>query len=169
MSEEEIDAAQAAQAEGLMQEEPKISEAAKNLFTVRLAEGFADATALHACSKVVLQAITAHEMLPVPQWGLAHPQREQQSAAARIDQLGEYKVRYTVWRMAKTSGARPTKMLGRSWLRSVWADIEPTVLTSERNASMDSQHGEGLFEEYVGRFRSELEEDSSMFWVSDFV
>ena len=151
-----------------MQEEPKISEAAKNLFTVLLAEGFADATALHACSKVVLQAITAHEMLPVPQWGLAHPQGEQQSAAARIDQLGEYKVRYTVWRMAKTSGARPTKMLGRSWLRSVWAEIEPTVLTSERKSSMDTQHGEGLFEEYVGRFRSELEEDSSIFWVSDF-
>ena len=28
--------------------------------------------------------------------------------------------------------------------------------------------GEGLFEEYIGRFRSELEEESSMFWVADF-
>lgn len=168
MSEDECDAAQAAQAEALMTEEPKISEAAKNIFTVLLAEGFADATALHACSKVVLQAITAHEMLQVPQWGLAHPQGEQQTATARIEQLGEYKVRYTVWSMAKSSGARPTKMLGRSWLRSVWADIEPGVLTRTRQSEMDAQHGEGLFKEYVMRFRSELEDDSSMFWVPDF-
>lgn len=168
MGDAEIDAAQAAQASAIMEEEPKISEAAKNLFTVLLAEGFADATALHACSKVVLQGITAHEMLQVPQWGLEHPQGEQQTATARIEQLGEYKVRYTVWKMAKTSGARPTKMLGRSWLRSVWTDIEPNVLTSTRKADMDAQHGEGLFEQYVERFRSELEDDSSMFWVADF-
>ena len=63
-------------------------------------------------------------------------------------------------------GARPTRMLGRSWLRTVWADIEASVLT--RKAEMDGQHGEGLFEEYVARFRSELEDDSSMFWVADF-
>ena len=166
MGDEAVDAAQAARADALMKEEPKISEAAKNAFTVMLAEAFADATALHACSKVVLQGISAHEMLEVPQWGLAHPQGEQQSGAARIEQLGEYKVHYTGWKMAKAGGARPTRMLGRSWLRTVWADIEASVLT--RKAEMDGQHGEGLFEEYVARFRSELEDDSSMFWVADF-
>ena len=70
----ESDAAQAAQADALMKEVPKITDAAKNMFTVLLAECFADATALHACSKVVLQSITAHEMLDTPQWGLEHPQ-----------------------------------------------------------------------------------------------
>ena len=164
----ESDAAQAAQADALMKEVPKITDAAKNMFTVLLAECFADATALHACSKVVLQSITAHEMLDTPQWGLEHPQGEQQAATARIEQLGEYKVRYTVWKTAKASGSRPTKLLGRSWLRSVWADIEPSVLTDVRKAEMDALHGEGLFAEYVTRFRTELEDDGSMFWVSDF-
>lgn len=162
-----IDAQQAAQAEQLMAERPKVSDAAKNLFTVLLAECFADATALHACSKVVLQAITAHEMLDTPQWGLAHPQGET-SGFERIEQLGEYKVRYTLWKTAKDSGGKPTRLLGKTWLRSVWADIELAVLTEQRKAEMDAAHGEGLFEEFVNRFRSELEDAESMFWVEDF-
>ena len=156
----------AAKAEGLMAEQPKISEAAKNLFTALLAEGFCDTTALHAFSKTALQAISAHEMLETPQWGVAHPQGEQ-SGSDRMEQLGNYKVSLAVWKTAKQSGTRPTKLLGRTWLRAVWNDIEGGALAA-KTAEMDAQHGEGLFSEYLTRFRSALDDDESMFWAADF-
>lgn len=144
------DAAMAERAEQLMSEAPAISVAVHNFFACLLAEGFADATTMHLYTKALLQAVSSHDMLPTPAWGAANPQGPEQSGSSRMAQLGECKVLFTVWRVAKQSGARPSKLLGRTWLRFVYPDIEAAVLERLREQEGD------LLEEFLRRFETEL-------------
>mmetsp|Transcript_151679 Transcript_151679/g.265033 ORF Transcript_151679/g.265033 Transcript_151679/m.265033 type:complete len:196 (-) Transcript_151679:789-1376(-) len=106
---------QTKRAQDAMNEVPKISDAVKNYFTMRLAEGFTDAVTLQKMAKVLLNAINTFVLLPPPQWGLQYPQREEQSGESRMAQVGEYTLFFALWSMevalANGSSSEETELM----------------------------------------------------------
>jgi hypothetical protein len=82
-----------------------------------------DNAALLGFARSVLQAINAFELPDPQQWGVLHPQTDEQLAVDRLDELAVYKVIHRLWSHVRTANAKPANLLGRSFLRVVWADL----------------------------------------------
>ena len=68
-----------------------------------------------------------------------------------MEQLGGYKVLYTVWRVAKQQvGARPTKLLGWTWLALHYEELRASILAAPGAAA------DGILVEYLDLFGREL-------------
>mmetsp|Transcript_151680 Transcript_151680/g.265034 ORF Transcript_151680/g.265034 Transcript_151680/m.265034 type:complete len:222 (-) Transcript_151680:789-1454(-) len=160
---------QTKRAQDAMNEVPKISDAVKNYFTMRLAEGFTDAVTLQKMAKVLLNAINTFVLLPPPQWGLQYPQREEQSGESRMAQVGEYTLFFALWSMVKkTPEAKPTKMLGKSFLCQVWSEIKEVAL-----ANGSSSEETELMQTFIDGFEVELhaegtDSEESLVWTPNF-
>ena len=133
-----VDEAQDARAAELMAEQPKFVDATKNFLSMRMAEAMTaaddaepdqlDAAALQAAARALLKAFNAHAPPPSAEWGAAHPQRDDESAAARIDDLREQTVHAALCRAARARGAKPSALLGRSYARRCWAAVSASAL-----------------------------------------
>lgn len=82
-----------------------------------------DRAALLLFARSVLQAVTAFEMPDAQQWGALHPQTEDELAMDRLDDLSVCKVIHRLWSHVRAANAKATNLLGRSFLRFIWADM----------------------------------------------
>eukprot|EP00668_Euglena_longa_P011149 GGOE01013531.1.p1 GENE.GGOE01013531.1~~GGOE01013531.1.p1 ORF type:complete len:320 (-),score=47.89 GGOE01013531.1:280-1239(-) len=149
-----------------MNEVPKVSEAMKNFFTIKLAEGFTNASSLQVLAKLVLNAINGFTMLLPEKWAQKHPQRADQSGRNRLDEMGHYNVHYAMWlAVKKNPDAKVTKLFGRTFLKQIWQDLKERILAAGAPSGFDD-----LFPPFLSAFEEELEEDSqhSLVWTSNF-
>ncbi len=173
-----VDEAQDARAAELMAEQPKFVDATKNFLSMRIAEAMTapddaepadpplDAAALQAAARALLIAFNAHTPPPSAAWGAAHPQRDDESAAERIDALREQTVHAALCRAARAKGAKPSALLGRSYARRCWAAVAASALAAERGAGDEARAAAA--ERFLADFARELADDASLAWAADF-
>ena len=171
-----VDEAQDARAAELMAEQPKFVDATKNFLSMRIAEAMTapddaepdqlDAAALQAAARALLIAFNAHTPPPSAAWGAAHPQRDDESAAERIDALREQTVHAALCRAARAKGAQPSALLGRSYARRCWAAVSASALAAERGAGDEARAAAA--ERFLADFARELADDASLAWAADF-
>ena len=70
-----------------------------------------------SCGRALLKAINSHVLPPPPQWALEHPQAEQETALERIETMTTYRACHALAARCAKAGAKPTRMLGRGFLR----------------------------------------------------
>ena len=70
--------------------------------------------------KIFYKAVNLQVFKDSPQWGLDHPQGEQQSALDRVDQIKRYRVIKSLHDKVTASNAKPAKYFGKKFF--TWAD-----------------------------------------------
>jgi len=120
----------------LMEELPKIKDAAKNLLSEQLArqavaEQRVDANELLPAIQKVLKAIKSVPLLEPTEWGRRNPQEPNESGVDRIEKLVTYKAAFMLWKRAKSAGASPSALLGRSFLVTIWPQVKDEIGKSE--------------------------------------
>lgn len=148
----------------IMNEEPKIESAIKNLMAVLLASAVSFSTlsqsipALHSedrddalrnriqenlnpgtaliCARLLLKAINACELPDIVQWGLDNVQPEDQNGLDRLDDLCKYKVMCLLVNKARAKGGKVCKLFGRSFFpwTRLWQKIREAVVLSNHGA-----------------------------------
>ena len=115
-----------------MNEQPKISDAAKNLLSEHMARSqisgqrFEAPQLLNAVQQA-LKAIKSVDLQDPVAWGHANPQGEQESGLDRMDAIARYKAAYTLWKQAKAKNQSPAKLLGKSFLVITWSQIRSHI------------------------------------------
>jgi hypothetical protein len=123
-------------------------------------------------ARQLLKHINALELQSAPQWGLVHPQLPEQSGSDRMTQIAQYKVVYSLLQQVRThANARPTSMLGRTWLSIVFPEIQK-VFAQENSVSSVADE---IVTEFMRQFSLSLpngeEQDSELaelVWANDF-
>jgi hypothetical protein len=136
----------------LMNEQPKIESAVKNLISVLLAENMTIASndferqeamtpsAVIACARKIVKYINDYSLKDVVQWGVDHPQGSEETASDRIDSLANYKVAYFMWAKAKSKSGKLCKIFGFNlllWSRmldNMYVDIMETYGSDPKQA-----------------------------------
>ena len=162
-SEETIDAVVAA----LQAEKPVISDAVKTLISLVVAshataadraaapKGAGDLAMVTSCGRALLKAINSHVLPPPPQWALEHPQAEQETALERIETMTTYRACHALAARCAKAGAKPTRMLGRGFLRGTRC-LE-TVSDSCRAQLLEQRFPPPLVDTFLDRFGRSLD------------
>lgn len=142
----------------LMGETPKIVDAAKNLLAQELATStqFSQSELLSSV-QLLLKQIRDVALVDPVEWGLGTPQLESQSGLERMDQIMKYKAAYTLHKQCQAKQHSTCKLLGRSFLGSVWPQVRASLGTGGGPAMalvIQSLVGEG--------------EGASLVWEQDF-
>jgi hypothetical protein len=80
-----------------------------------------DSASLQGCARAFLKTLNSLELPPVTAWGQQKPQGEKESAMEFMTRLAEYKVAYALWSRCHGAGHKPAKLLGKTFLRRVYA------------------------------------------------
>jgi hypothetical protein len=174
----------------LMDEQPKIGAAAKNLIAMVLGRSMTDpsnrmlfANDVHftpdialVCGRALLQAIQAFEPEDPMSWSVTHPQPEQQSGEDRLNDVIRYRCLHTLRSHVKAKNGKVSTLFGRSFL--VWSKSWPSIRSS---IARPESVPEDLFEYFLSMFERSilLEEgaivsddthgsDEALIWAQDF-
>lgn len=123
----------------LLSEEPKIESAIKNLVSVLLANNLTNGSDIQrqdamtpslliGCAKKVVQYINSIQLVDVIDWGVAHPQKEAETASDRIDSITNYKVARLMWNKARTKSTKICKVFGLNML--LWTQMAEDMFNS---------------------------------------
>jgi hypothetical protein len=172
----------------LMEEQPKIGVAAKNLIAMVLGRSMTDpsshlqfANDAHftpdialVCGRALLQAIQAFEPEDPMSWSVSHPQPEEQSGEDRLNDVIRYRCLHTLRSHAKAKNGKVSALFGRSFL--VWSKSWSSIKSS---ITRPDTVPEDLFEYFISMFeRSILMQevvvdeshinDEALIWAQDF-
>jgi hypothetical protein len=168
----------------LMNETPKITEAAKNVLSHELAKLTVntsekaedsrkvvvfDAPELLSSIKLVLKCITNLQLEDPLEWGRKNSQKPEQSGIQRIEEITKYKAAYALWRRAKNAGQSPSKLLGKTFLQIIWTQVRHEVLTPVQQPITSTRKNETLLF-VVEAFERSLDDqniDSQLIWAAD--
>ncbi|KAK3256262.1 hypothetical protein CYMTET_34595 [Cymbomonas tetramitiformis] len=150
--------------EKVMGEEPKIASALKNFCSMKLADGDQDQAArTMKMARALSLAINAHILPQPPQWGLLHPQGENQTAIDRLSQIAVYKVLFKMRQMLSSrENAKATQLFGRTLLEFVLSDVRASVESSVPDGEREQ------LSSFLDAFQLELEKVDSLVWCRDF-
>mmetsp|Transcript_31963 Transcript_31963/g.56451 ORF Transcript_31963/g.56451 Transcript_31963/m.56451 type:complete len:261 (+) Transcript_31963:73-855(+) len=182
--EQEFTEAQLADASLLMEEMPRIEAALKSYLSMRMAEGLttgseadkgtsgaksaaASAAALQGCARVVLKTLNALDLPPAPQWGLRHPQGEEESAVEYMTRLGKYKVVQALWSRCRAADQKPAKLLGRSSMQIAFPEVSAQILADLPGCAASARATEEQLREFITGFAATLVDDSSAMATDD--
>jgi hypothetical protein len=172
----------------LMEEQPKIGAATKNLIAMVLGKSLADPssqllfandanftpdTAL-LCGRALLQAIQAFDPEEPMAWSVTHAQPEAQSGEDRLNDVIRYRCLYTLRSNVKSKNGKVSVLFGRSFL--TWSKSWETI---RRSIIRPESVPDDMFEYFVSVFeRSILLEcasqdandlsDEALIWAEDF-
>lgn len=122
-----------------------------------------------SCGRALLKAINSHVLPPPPQWALEHPQAEQETALERIETMTTYRACHALAARCAKAGAKPTRMLGRGFLRGTRC-LE-TVSDSCRAQLLEQRFPPPLVDTFLDRFGRSLdagsEEEEALVWAAD--
>jgi hypothetical protein len=120
----------------------------------------------------MLRLINTHAPLDPAAWAAAHPQREDEGGMARIERLTAYKAAYALHqKCARAAGAKPTKLLGREYLRALawWGDATRDAALGALGAA---RFAPALADAFVDGWARALEGDdaelTALVWAADF-
>lgn len=175
--------AQIQEVDRLMEETPRIDAALKTYLSLLMAQGLVSSTnpagaassgstlsgsaaalAWQACARTLFRKLNDLALVPAPEWGLSHPQRDDEAGMNYIARLGQYRVVHALWEKCRQANQKPTKCLGRSVLRVVYPDVAAALLNDLKGASQEAKVPEEflrLFVEGFGRTLEPLADDAS--------
>ena len=143
----------------LMNELPRISDAAKNLLAEELAKGSVEPAEGLAAVQQVLKAVRAIDMADPIAWGKANPQEG--SGMKRMEDIARYKAALILWKKALQSNQSPSKLLGKSFLKLVWKQVREKVLS----ADADNVTNQKIIQAFEASLFTESEVD--VVWTTD--
>jgi hypothetical protein len=99
-----------------------------------------------------------------------HPQDDSISGLKRIEEIGNYRFFYDLWSIIKKKDGKVTKLLGRSFLKTVFADIHASIreritLNTQSDHALDLELIISLFDEFALEL---FKESDSIYWAADF-
>mmetsp|Transcript_20145 Transcript_20145/g.35805 ORF Transcript_20145/g.35805 Transcript_20145/m.35805 type:complete len:254 (-) Transcript_20145:42-803(-) len=182
----------------LLQEQPKVGAAMKNLMAVQLGRIQAnqmqskvhvigedgvevredlddlDVMVLQKLCALVLRTINSFDLASPSDWAEANPQGENQNGLDRMDQIAQYKVVHMVWSKAKSNDAKVTKQIGSSALRLCWPQLRPVIIDAIEQAGVGSAKiADALLNKFVNPCEEQdtddkAREDDDLIWSADF-
>lgn len=170
----------------VISESPKIDAACKNLCSALIAESSTksetDPGPVRSqlewinTMKVFYRSVQEHELKDSPQYGVDHPQGDEQTALDRIEQLTRYRVIKACHDKVKSSGNKPGKYFGKKFF--TWAEGTLQEIRKKAEAATSSAKEKEALVEFINAFEASLvdtegEEDSErgnadLVWASDF-
>jgi len=167
--------------EELKSDKPRITDAAKNLVAMLAAADLArglgredeqphEIASLLAIAKVVLQCVNNY-VPPTPDvWAAAHPQGDDEKGSDRIETLTHYRAAHALHSQATAAGAKPTKLLGRSYLRATRCtdDVAARVRAECADGTRFPAHTVSSFLDGWTQSVSAEDDDSALVWAADF-
>lgn len=174
-------------AQRLMDEVPRIEAALKNYLSLKIAEGLAPevkrvvadedaqmtAAERQGCARVLLKTLNSLDLPPAPEWGMRHPQGENESGCDYMTRIGAYKVVQALWKRCCDAGQKPAKMLGRTPLRLVYPEIVARIMQDAAASAASAKATEKHLREFLDGFCATVAEDSDVFseahvvWAED--
>ena len=155
--------------EQVVSEVPKLDAACKNLCSALIAESSTMSetdqmgprrTELQWINamKLFYRAVQSYELLDSPQYGIKYPQKKDQTALDRIEQLTRYNVIKACHDKVRRSGNKPGKYFGKKYF--TWA---PGTLEEIRCRAKLQQTNEQqlVLDDFVDAFASSLIETTS--------
>jgi hypothetical protein len=97
-------------------------------------------------------------------------------ATKLLERLGEYKGLFHLVKLVKEKGGKPTKLLGRSYLRTIWPGLSANLKGLEEAAARKEPGGtegvggaaiigcQGCLTVFLEQFEAETMDDGSLFW-----
>ena len=139
-------------------DKPTIAEGLKNMVSWLLAEGLTagpeeasttppvTSPVLLSIARRVATHVNKFEILASPQWGLQHPQGEDEDASTRLEALADYNCCATLCRQIKNNGKKNTSLFGRRFFAATrcWDAVA--------NATRQELTGPGVPEEVLNAF-----------------
>lgn len=147
----------------LMEEKPKVVDAAKNLLAQIMATNSPDVSAFSQQELLqgiqrVLKSVRNLKMMHPVEYFNANPQLDSQSGVARIEQVMHYKAAYTLHLQAQNKQQSSCKLLGKSFLVLVWPQIEQNLKPSSADDAIQF-----LLQEFARSFN----EQDELVWAQD--
>ena len=156
-------------------DKPSITDAMKNFSSVLAAADLSgpvhELPHLLTCAKVVLRQINEHTLQHPQDWAEAHPQGEEETGAARIEALTQYKVVHLLSVQVRESGGKVTKLLGRRFLQtSGMTDAVGEKATDllRADASLPPATVEAFLDGWEDAVLGDDEQLASLVWAADF-
>jgi hypothetical protein len=182
----------------VMEETPKLDAALKNLASILMGNSVTRSESdpgkprspnqVINSMKYLYKAINAQAFKESPQWGVDHPQGEEQSALDRIEQIKRYKVVKMLHSRVcgtdhdvqnnskgKVGSPSPGKYFGKkffTWAEGAFDEIKArAVATADKVATMTEDDKDAL-NDFVAAFEQSLRDDDAEYadlvWSTDF-
>mmetsp|Transcript_37656 Transcript_37656/g.106404 ORF Transcript_37656/g.106404 Transcript_37656/m.106404 type:complete len:254 (-) Transcript_37656:173-934(-) len=148
---------------------PKLDAALKNLLSFALAEAKAtgesqrqmqDVTrGVQAAARALSLAFNALQLPAAPQWGLQHPQGEEETAVHRMESLTAYKAAHAMCeKVHATAGTKVTHMFGKLFLDATlaWSDIKNDAENRIPESGSASDVVKGAYMQFLQDFEAGL-------------
>ena len=170
----------------IVSEVPKLDAACKNLCSALIAESNSRSetdqvgprrTELQWINtmKLFYRELQRYELLDSPQYGLEHPQTEDQTAIDRIEQLTRYNVIKACHDKVRSSGNKPGKYFGKRYF--TWAQGTLEEIRDRAKLQL-SEELQGILDEFVDALSVSLVDTTSeddmetsradLVWAVDF-
>lgn len=157
------------------EDRPSITDAMKNFCSVRAAADLSGTSHelphLLMCAKVVLRQINEHTLQHPQDWAAAHPQGEEETGAARIEALTQYKAVHLLSVQARGSAGKVTKLLGRRFLQTSGINDEVGEKATDlllADQSLPPATVEAFLDGWEDAVMGHDEELASLVWAVDF-
>ena len=85
-------------------------------------------------------------------------------ATSLLERLAEYKALYNLARLVKEKGGKPTKLLGRSYLRVIWPSLTVSLKGLEKDKDGTVAQCQGCLTVFLEQFEAEIMDEASLFW-----
>lgn len=158
----------------MLSDRPTIAEYAKTLIAHEMAHEASsvirdahyvqlDANQLLTTVRRILSVINALEISKPDVWARDHPQRDDQTGLARIDEITSRRVLYVAHSHVKRLGSKHTSMFGRSFLIQVWPEVVSAINATRSAASVPDDP----LTYVMSLIEKSLSEENSLVWTKD--
>lgn len=132
------------------------------------------------CMKIFYKAVNLQTFKESPQWGVEHPQGQEQSALDRVDQIKRYKVLKSLHDKVLGSDGKPGKYLGKkffSWAEGTFEEVKQRAYSLANLSDSDIRNIESVPGKYaIVEFCEVLEQSlvkddkeyADLIWAVDF-
>ena len=169
----------------LMEEKPKIDRAMKNYMSILMARERSSERTKVTTTAFVLQSARlimsrikqVHLVSPI-EYGKLCPQRKDQTALERMDEISNYKIYFALYQKIKLNDkASPNRLFGRSYieflLKNPILKFKEAVLNDAKKRFDGDEEKFGLFKEFFRGFigvdpTKTLGEYSKLVWSENF-
>ena len=130
-----------------------------------------------SCMKIFYKAVNLQTFKESPQWGVEHPQGEDQSALDRVDQIRRYKVIKSLCDKVAASDAKPGKYLGKkffAWADGTFEEVKQRAysLANLSDSDINKTEDKCALVEFCECMEQSLKEDdkeyADLIWAVDF-
>ena len=168
----------------VMMESPKIDRAMKNYVSILMARERSSERAkslstmsILKAARLILARIKLTNLVSPIEYGNLCPQRKEQTAVERLDEISNYKIMFALWqKVATSSKANPNHLFGRSYLDFLMKNpvlkFKQIVLNDAKEKFDGDDEKLEFFAEFFRGFAEDagkvLGEYSELVWTENF-